>query len=111
MARKNLLNREDICSIIEVCSQNKVSELKFGDLHLSFVFHVEQSARPQASFEAVISEDELKNEEKNYLAERELEVKRDEIDQMLIEDPAKFEELLEQGEFDADEFARDSDAN
>lgn len=99
---KNLLSSKDVCSIIKMCAQSKVSELKFGELHLSFGYFSDESRSEVPNTR--ISEAKLKEEEQKYIAESEIRSKDDEIDQMLIEDPVKFEELLEQGEFDADEF-------
>ena len=99
--QKSVLSSDNVCSIIETCAKNQVSELKFGDLQIRIGYT--ETAQPQASFETEISEAKLKQEDLTYIKQRETEQKEDEIDQMLIEDPYKFEELLEQGEFDAAE--------
>ena len=107
-AVKMVLNSDDVCSIIETSAKNGVSELQFGELLLKFgATHI--PAQSQAPHEEEISEGKLKEEEVKYLAQREQELKNDEMDQMLIENPSRFEELLEQGEFDVDGATRESD--
>jgi len=100
-SRKIVLNSNDVCNIIKECANTGVSELKFGDLHLKFGYTL--PAQPQAPLGAEIPEAQLKQEENEYLDQEFYKSKDDEIENMIIEDPSKFEELLNNGEFDGEE--------
>jgi len=98
--KKRILSSAEVCSIIEACAKNSVTELKFGELNLKL--GLTYTVQPQTLPGEAPSEDQLKTEEKRYILEREFENKDDEMEHMLTEDPSKFEDLLVQGEFDGD---------
>lgn len=109
--RKDFLSGEEVCKIIETCAKNKVYSLKCGPLELSFSPAKELSAPgptiPASNPEKIIQEQQ--EEQKKAIEEEELDTREDQIADLLLTDPAKAEELMEQGELEpADE---EPDAN
>ena len=113
----------EILAIIKACREYGVAILKFGDLHLELASsaplgspEVESSDMapakvtevPQSSVDEITV---LQNEAaKKDLLESEQAFKRDQLDQMFIEDPSQAEELLTQGDLEDDGSEREEDA-
>jgi hypothetical protein len=114
------LTIEEIEHIITISRKNDVSKLVFRELEVQFHRPVEQLdevsqksspvgfANSQSPSAGAIS-DELKRIEQQNLEDAEFKLRDDQIDQMLIEDPAKAEEMLLNGDFE-DESDDDGDA-
>lgn len=106
---KLLLNTDDVCSIIKACGEHKVAELKFGGLYLKFDnptgvmvgkdFQISQSV-PQSHPDTEISERQAKQIEQEVIAVAEIQTKEDRLAQMMLEDPAEYERLLQSGELE-----------
>ncbi len=108
--KKSLLTFSQVCSILKACGESRVAELKFGDLHVTFHPPVKEGPEAQQYFpttptppEAEISDQQREQLEKHALAEDERRVKEEQLQQMLIEDPAGYERLLAEGELEQDE--------
>lgn len=112
---KMVLTSDDVCSIIKVCGEAKVSELRFGGLHVKF-----SGSEPRSGFEPVreatepqlqaipslsnpdaatsgqmhekINEDSLVNEETLS--------REEELAMALIEDPVLAEKLIIAGKLE-----------
>jgi len=95
-ARKQFFNAVDICNIIKVCGEAGVSDFRVGDFSVSFG----KSSKHTASNtpEEAISVEQVLQAERS-LAQAEAEIKEDQLNQMLIEDPFAAEELIMSGEF------------
>lgn len=112
-----VLTADEVCRIIEVCGESQVSELKFGDLHLvmggptlrpaSTDAEVAPNHSPVAPAAIVAIQ---KQEAERSLVQAEADLKRDQLDQMIIEDPSQAERLLIQGELEDDGTNADEDA-
>ncbi len=108
---KRLLSFKEICSIIKTCGASRVAELKFGDLHITFHEPVKEgldtvnelSQKYTTHPDAEISDEQRKQLEKHALAEDEIRLREDQLDQMLIESPSEYEELQAQGDLEEDE--------
>lgn len=98
--QKTLLKSSEICSIIKACSEAGVSELKFAGLHLRFEPQYkpfeDTSYFPHPTEEAI--SDQSQQIEKESLESDEQRVKQERLDQMLIENPSAFEDLLLSGD-------------
>lgn len=114
---KNLLSSADIVSIIEVSGKSGVSELKFGGLHVKFgkpsddtqqtqALRVEQHPLNPPDTEISATQRQVAQE---ALEADELDLRYQQIADLMIEDPLRAEELLRDGQLeeadDADEEA------
>lgn len=110
VSKKSLLSFQETCSIIKLCGESRVAELKIGDFHVTFHKPVgegpETVVKPHAETaittqpDAEISDEQRKQLEKHALLEDEIRLKEDRLDQMLIESPSEYEELQAQGDFE-----------
>lgn len=120
---KNSLDAVGICTIIKACDEHKVSTLKFGDLEISFgpkaenqpiQGEVKSPPAPVLTYyqkpEAEISEAQHKLNNEEGLRQAELELREQQIEELLITDPRRAEELLENGDLeDADDESGDDE--
>lgn len=105
---KKYLSSISICRIIQSCRACGVSELKFGDLHVTFGKPAETA--PMAFFGPVDSGPTKPSDteisaiqekvSQEALVQDEAREKHERLAQMLIEDPAQFEQLLQSGRLD-----------
>lgn len=105
MEKENTLSVDNICSIINVCSQNGVAELEFGDLKVSFkdkkkhvepivvpnTFHGPESNQTDIQPVTVIEEDQ----DPEFNTDLERDLKGLQAQNAILENP----ELAEQLEF------------
>ena len=97
---------KEIIAIIRTCRAQGVSSFQHGDLHICFgTPAIEKSTNP-AEPPAIGTEGEIARIETEGLIQEEIKVKDDELATMLIEDPARYEELLSEGDL-TDEVADD----
>jgi hypothetical protein len=97
---KKGLKSYDICNLIKTCSVSGVLELNYGELHIKFASKdIEAPSEPaiagrksDATKSTVIEQDSIEQDE--------LKTKQDQLDLMLIEDPAEYERLLIAGELE-----------
>ncbi len=113
MAKKALLSAEEICLIIEASGKAQVTTLSYGDLQIEFGRKTEvqqnliaPSLTPQ---EIGVAQDVVPapRTQAQTLAHEELKLRMDQISQMAVEDPARLEEMILNGELDEDESAGD----
>lgn len=107
------LSSTDICLIIASCGEHKVAKLQFGDLYIEMGLKAKildevgpknaeafpQNANPQSNSDNEISE-ELKKINDDAFIQEELRTKQDQLDQLLIENPALAEKMIADGDFD-----------
>jgi hypothetical protein len=90
---------DSICRIIEVCSRSGVREFSGRGIKVSFG----QVAQTPA-YESVYVPEALERAQDTQARESqftdELKIRDSELDQMVIEDPSRFEELLRSGDLD-----------
>jgi hypothetical protein len=103
------LSAEDICRILLTCGKAKVAELQFGPLCVRFgaqaidedvprgTLRTSKSLPPTQAKE--MAEQQTQIAEKS-LAEQEYELRLDQLAQLMIEDPAKAEELIINGDLE-----------
>ena len=104
MAKKEL-NVKELSELIKISAKSGVSELKFGTLELRF-------GKPTDKLESKLSVKEITEEEHKNLTDEALEtdslrLKKDQIDQMFIENPSEAERLLLNEDLDEDESGQD----
>lgn len=115
------LSADSICRILEVSAQAGVSELKFGDLHVTFGKPAETRITgsplgypfvPQAPTPepvTVLTEEEHKKISKGALEVEEVRARERQLADLLITDPSKYEELLRNGDLSDDMDGTDND--
>ena len=115
---KKGLTLEELCAILKACGEARVTELKFGDLHVHFGkaaqmetnqvgSHVDMAPDPRAAKE--IAGNQIK-EAKRSLELDEMRVRNEQISELFLTDPLRAEELLRNGELDPDEFDTSEEA-
>lgn len=101
------LSAADVCEIIKTCAREGVGKLIYGSLDVEFAPRVvtdvaippgSEVARPLTPEEKRQLDLELAEAEKKAKLELELLYKRERLDNMVIEDPAQFEELIASGD-------------
>ncbi len=96
------LSGDDLCRIIERASKNGVKKITVGDLVVEYYcisqspvidpVYVPEEVRELASFQA---KEDSKAQHVKY--------KQEELDQMIIEDPLQYEELIRSGDLEDEE--------
>jgi hypothetical protein len=96
MTSKNAFKTEDICAIIKVCSQSGVREFKYLNLSFSFGHVYAPTTEPIFIPEPIAHQADTQTRE--TLSKNENDMKQEQLDMMLLEDPEGFEELLRIGD-------------
>lgn len=99
--RKKTLSSTDICEIIKTSSQFGVSSLKFGDVEIQFGQKSATTPIQETTPVTEITEKDHERMNKESLEEQEADLRQAQLDQMQIEDPARYEQLIANGELDA----------
>lgn len=76
----------ELCDILKACGEAKVHKIRLGSLYLEFGPDSSQVKPPPAT--------EIVAQEKRSLLQDEQKVKQDQLENMLLEDPEGYEELL-----------------
>jgi len=101
------LNVKDVCEIIAACATNGVSMLKYGTLEVQFKdSHTpckEKIEDQPIEIHSQGPEKEIPTMSPEVLQKIEQDMKQAELEQMLVTDPAQFEELLSSGEIEHEE--------
>ena len=100
------LNVKDVCEIIASCATNGVSMLKYGTLEVHFKDRTpskEQKEDQPIEIHSQGPEKEIPTMSPEVLQKIEQDMKQAELEQMLVTDPAQFEELLSSGEIEHEE--------
>ena len=92
--RRHALKVDEICALIKQCSESGVTEITFGELHISFA-----SKAIEALPEQAIAGTEPEKIEQD-LERKEIEDKEDLLAHMLVEDPVAYERLRLAGELE-----------
>lgn len=109
MGVKNSLDAAAISSIIESCAKHGVRELKFSELQISFgspVIETPLQANPKSPV-AEITDEQHENFTKDAIRTEELSLREQQLESALLENPALYEELLQNGDVDDDEYNGD----
>lgn len=91
-----------ICRIIKVCSENGVKQFALGRLRIDFG-QVVQAPSLEPVFISEAIERATESQARESLQKDEIRQKEFELEQMVIEDPARFEELLMAGDLKDEE--------
>lgn len=100
------LNVKDVCEIIAACATNGVSMLKYGALEVQFKEHNPSKEKVQDQPIELTSqgpENEVPTMSPEVLQKIEQDMKQAELEQMMLTDPAQFEELISAGEIENEE--------
>lgn len=96
-----MLSGSEICKIINACAKKGVSKLQLGPLLVEFGQQNQTSAPSPVKLafpENVIQEQE--KESKNALEAEEINLREQQIAELQLTDPLKFEEMLESGQLE-----------
>lgn len=103
---KNFLSGAEICTIMETCAKNGVYTLKCGPLELTFHKPPESPKTAPEPTNSVTNPQDIievmKKTEQSSLEKEEILTREEQIAELMLTDPAKAEELMEQGELVAD---------
>ncbi len=110
------LSADDVCAIIRACGEAEVVRLRFGDLRLSFEKPTNnprppspnpwelgpgsEATAPLPETPAAMEHSEI---EKETLAADSLALRRAQIEDLLLEDPLRAEEMITNGELGENE--------
>jgi len=86
---------DGITRIIEECSRNGVAKFSYGGLELSFL-QVDRAPATEPAFvrpELAVAQE---SQAKSSLVREEVAVKQEQLEQMLLDDPLEYENLLRQ---------------
>jgi hypothetical protein len=83
-----------VCLILDSCATNKVSEIQFGELIVKFGAAQEESHQ---KLPALTQEQHDKNN-KAQVQKDAADLRQLELDELVLTDPEKYEELLAKGE-------------
>lgn len=110
------LDLDHISDIIKACAEHGVSVIKFGDLRIWFGPQANQPAQPlspaapvrtaHSNITPVAEMTDMQHDQqtKDALENEELELRQQQIAELMVTDPLKAEELIERGELqDADD--------
>lgn len=98
---KNFLSGKEICTIIETCAKKGVEEFAYGPLSFNFSAKTaSQPARSGTSSPEHVLQEQI-NIEKDVLLSEELQTKEEQIAELMISNPLLAEELMAEGELEA----------
>lgn len=86
---------DGITRIIEECSRNGVAKFSYGGLELSFL-QIEKAPVTEPVFvrpELAVAQE---SQARSSLTKEEVSLKQDQLEQMLLDDPVEYENLLRQ---------------
>lgn len=99
------LNGEDLLKLIEACGKSGVSTLKLGkDIELTFGEKANSSKVPELVEANATLEKEIELES---FRKAEREIRKDNLESMLIENPVLYERLLSSGDLVDEETTQD----
>lgn len=104
--KEKALSSQDLDAIIRSCSAAGVSELKFGNLHITFAgkAKVEVVANPPIkASEPEISEEKHKEQTKETVERNEILMREEQVAFSIIENPLLAEQLISEGELPDDD--------
>ncbi len=109
MSSENELKTEEVCRILEACAKSGVSELMFRTLTVRFDRPVEQTVvKLPDTAPAQVRADQEKMAKESLLQD-EIQVREDQIADLMITDPVTAEELIRSGELEEDDGRRPED--
>ena len=96
------MNHKEICAIVRVCVKSNVKELCLGELKVSFF---DPNGTQKVAIMPQVAQDpeslsKMKELDQKTLEALELEAKQDQLDEMLIQDPMQYEELVLAGDIE-----------
>lgn len=83
-----------MCHILNSCATNKVAKLQFGELIVEFGASMEKTHQS----ETALTQDQHDKQNEAQIQKDAAELRQQELDELLLTDPEKYEELLEKGE-------------
>lgn len=86
---------ESISRIIEVCSRNGVAKFSYGGLELSFL-QIDRAPTTEPVFVRPELAGAQESQARSSLTKEEVALKQDQLEQMLLDDPVEYENLLRQ---------------
>lgn len=94
------MEAKDLAKLIHACRRAGVSELKVGDVSIKFGSGDSAILKEQKNEILVPSSDELRLESEKALITENVENAEEQLSNMQLEDPARFEQLLVERELE-----------
>lgn len=104
-SRKSDLSSQDIEVILGACAKHGVSELQFRGMTVKFGMTPDSPSGARGAnspVEAMTDKDHARNT-KDALEKDELEFREEQLAELQITDPSRYEELVRDGELDEDD--------
>lgn len=97
MFKNDPLKIEDICLIIKTCSSHAVKKISYKGLSIDFYTNV---ATPviEPAFVSEELQQKQDSQAREALSSDELQVREEELSQLAIEDPVRYEKMLMSGD-------------
>jgi hypothetical protein len=110
--KKCSFTADEVCCILDKCSNLGIATLTLGDLHFQFKCKLEEiPIAPVTDSQPPAKPVDLDKEAKDALVQDELRAKEDRLAMLLVEDPQEFERQICAGELTEDDGEPDEDAN
>lgn len=108
---KILLSSLDICTIIEACAENQVTKLKYGDLYLELGRQTPRDTVPTQTVSPGTEIPEINHDKitQESIETDEVKLREAEIAELMLTDPRRAEEMIENGELEDDTDELDED--
>ena len=90
---KTSFDTTDITSIIEACSLNGVAKFSYGGLELSFL-QIDKAPITEPVFVRSEISGAQESQARSSLTKEEFSMKQEQLEQMLLDDPIEYENLL-----------------
>ena len=84
---------DSITRIIEVCSRNGVAKFSYGGMEISFL-QIEKAPTIEPVFVRPELQTAQESQARSSLTREEVALKQDQLEQMLLDDPVEYENLL-----------------
>lgn len=101
------IKASELVEIINACGKNGVSHFKCGEIDIGFNGFVIQTENDYP--EVVEKVDKVVTTDPNFKLQEDLEVAGDEVELMMITDPAGYEELINSNQLEESETMEDSE--
>ena len=105
------LSGSEVCDIIEACQASQVAEIQCGELHVIFARDAYTRKIP-VSTDGVTSDDVeniQQRESENANIHSDLSEREDDLEELILTNPEKYEELVEKGELEDVDGASDTE--
>lgn len=92
--KENILSSTEICDIVKVCGESGVQHFKFFELDITFASKQSNEKDSATHSPGQVLESTRIDEDVKLIARDELNVKEQEISELILTDPYRYEQLM-----------------